>query len=143
MSRRIKPLNISTFHLILEYAQKKHSNKSEPIPKLSANTDRLESCLNTPFQKYEGKFLYRGLLTKAAILFYLINKNHPLLNGNKRMACLCLNYFCFINGYIILIPDDQFYEVAKAVVTSDNNRKEEVIKIIEALVKKYWKKRKD
>ena len=123
---RLKPLSVPTFRLLLEYAQMQHSNKREPIPKLSTNTERLESCLNTPFQKYAGKHLYKGLLTKAAILFYLLNKNHPLVNGNKRMACLSLDYFCFINGYLLLIPEDQFYEVAKAVVVSENDRKDEV-----------------
>jgi len=134
------PLDLLDFELLLSYAQEKHSGKNEPIPKLSSNTDRLESCLNTPFQKYGGKYLYRGTLNKAAILFYLINKNHPLINGNKRMACICLDYFCFINGYVLSIPEDPFYEIAKAVVESDNSRKEHVLLIIKNIIRENWKK---
>jgi prophage maintenance system killer protein len=81
-------LDLLDFELLVNYAQERHSNKSEPIPKFGSNTERLESCLNTPFQRFGGKYLYAGVLNKAAILFYLINKNHPLVNGNKRMACI-------------------------------------------------------
>ena len=139
MSKTI-PIDLIDFELLLGYAQRKHSNKNEPIPKLSNNTERLESCLNTPFQKFSGKYLYHGVLNKAAILFYLVNKNHPLFNGNKRMACICLDYFCFINGYRLDIPEDRFYEIAKAVVESDNSKKEEVILIIKKIIKDNWEK---
>ncbi|HSZ33653.1 MAG TPA: Fic family protein [Puia sp.] len=137
------PLDLLDFELLLNYAQEKHSNKSEPIPRLSNNTERLESCLNTPFQKFSGKYLYPGKLNKAAILFYLINKNHPLINGNKRMACICLSYFCFINGYFLRIPEDPFYNIAKRIVESDNSKKEEVITVIKRIIKENWEKRSD
>lgn len=34
---------------------------------------------------------------KAARLFYLINKNHPFLNGNKRIAVMALFVFLSLN----------------------------------------------
>ena len=56
------------------------------------------------------------------------------------MACICLDYFCFINGYRFDIPEDRFYEIAKAVVESDNSKKEEVILIIKKIIKDNWEK---
>ena len=56
------------------------------------------------------------------------------------MACLCLEYFCFINGYLLSIPEDRFYDIAKAVVLSDNARKDETLRIIMDLIKMHWKK---
>ena len=51
---------------------------NEPIPDFSTRFPNiLESCLGAPFQTFSKKPLYRGLLGKAAILFYLLIKNHP------------------------------------------------------------------
>ncbi len=59
----------------------------EPIPDFKTRfANILESCITLPFQKVYGKQLYPGLVDKAAILFYLMIKNHPFQNGNKRIA---------------------------------------------------------
>lgn len=48
---------------------------NEPIPPFETRyPDRLESCLATPFQEYDGKKLYDGLNKQAAVLFYLMIK---------------------------------------------------------------------
>jgi prophage maintenance system killer protein len=69
--------------------------------------------------KFEGHYFCRGFVNKATNLFYCFNKNHCLVNGNKRMACLTLSAFCDINGYAFLIPEDELYTLAKTVVNSD------------------------
>ena len=53
---------------------------------------------------------------------------------------MCLDYFCFINGYRLDIPEERFYEIAKEVVESDNSRKEEVVIIIKKIIKDNWEK---
>jgi len=59
----------------------------EPIPDFSTRFPNvLESCLAVPFQSFSGKSLYPTLISKAAMLFYLLIKNHPFQNGNKRIA---------------------------------------------------------
>lgn len=64
---------------------------NEPIPDFSTRfSNVLESCLATPFQSFGGRTLYPSLLTKAAIFFYLMVKNHPFQNGNKRIAMTSL-----------------------------------------------------
>ena len=135
MSRTPKVIDLSTFKILLKYAQQQHSSKKEPIPELSQDTGKLESSLTAPFHTFDGKFLYKGLYLKAAMLFYFLNRDHSLLNGNKRMACLCLEYFCFINKIKLSIPEDYFYNTAIKVVNSKDSEKDEMIEEILALIK--------
>jgi death-on-curing protein len=113
---RILPVSLGEFETLLYYAQQNHHSKDEPIPALSPdNRERLISCLQTPFQTFDGHYLYSGFLGKAAILFYLLIKNHPLQNGNKRMAILTLYYFFHKNKHTnatVHITDQQLYDLA-------------------------------
>ncbi len=71
---------------------------NEPIPDFSTRFPNiLESCLAVPFQRFTGKSLYPNLISKASILFYLLIKNHPFQNGNKRIAMTTLFYFLYKN----------------------------------------------
>ncbi len=68
------------------------------IPKFKTCSDNiLESSLITPFQKFEKNSSYQGLIGKGAILFYLMIKNHPFQNGNKRIAMTTLFFFLLKN----------------------------------------------
>ncbi|MCX6785530.1 MAG: Fic family protein [Candidatus Komeilibacteria bacterium] len=53
--------------------------------------------MEQPYQTFGGKQLYPGLIKKSAILFYLMIKNHPFQNGNKRIAMTTLFYFLYKN----------------------------------------------
>ena len=46
----------------------------------------LESAIETPFQTFGGQDLYSTFIEKAARLCYGIIKNHPFLDGNKRIG---------------------------------------------------------
>ncbi len=98
---RVTELTIGKVERIaFRLAQEKLTYK-EPIPEFSSRyPTKLESCLCVPFQKFSGKDLYPGLLSKAAMLFYLLIKDHPFQNGNKRIAMTCLMFFCMkmVNG---------------------------------------------
>ena len=52
----------------------------------------------TPFQTFSAKSLYPSLAGKASMLFYLMIKNHPFLNGNKRIAIITLLMFLLRNN---------------------------------------------
>ncbi|MEK7133776.1 MAG: type II toxin-antitoxin system death-on-curing family toxin [Patescibacteria group bacterium] len=114
----------------------------EPIPAFNTRfPDRLESCLKTPFQKFSGKSLYRGHVGKGAILFYLMIKNHPFQNGNKRVAVMTLLYFLYRNGWWIAVDNDDLYLFANEVAKSppENNRKE--IRRIRSFIRKFLVRR--
>lgn len=103
----------------------------EPIPEFGTRyPGRLESCLAQPFQTFSRRLLYRGLIAKAAILFYLMNKNHPFENGNKRIAVTTLLYFLGKNGKWLKMTNEALYEFAKEVAASDPKEKDAVIERI-------------
>jgi death-on-curing family protein len=109
---------------------------NEPIPGFETRyPNKLESCLATPQQKYAKKELYPGLIKKAAVLFYLMIKNHPFQNGNKRTAVMTLLYFLLKNGKWMKLTNQELYNFAKWVAESDRKLKEETIKATETYIK--------
>lgn len=109
---------------------------NEPIPAFDTRyPDKLESCLQTPFQKFNGKDLYPGLVKKAAIFFYLLNKNHPFKNGNKRISVVGLLYFLLENGKYLKTSQRKIYQLAVSVSASEAREKDKVVKEIELFIK--------
>ncbi len=110
----------------------------EPIPDFSTRRPNiLESCLATPFQTYGGKFLYLTLLSRASVLFYLMIKNHPFINGNKRIAVTTLFSFLFANKKWLIVEHQKLLSLAKLVAKSDAKLKNEIVKLIEKFLKLY------
>jgi death-on-curing family protein len=97
----------------------------------------LESCLAVPFQTFDKKVLYKGLIGKAAILFYLLVKNHPFENGNKRIAMTTLFYFLHRNEKWLQVDNRELYNFAKWVAESSPKFKDETIKATEKFIRVY------
>ncbi len=53
----------------------------------------LNLAVNAPFQTFGGEYLYKTLEAKAAHLGYSLIKNHPFVDGNKRIGMLAMNSF--------------------------------------------------
>lgn len=105
---------------------------NEPIPDFSTRFPNiLESCLATPFQTFSGKSPYPGFLSKASILFYLMIKNHPFQNGNKRIAMTALFVFLYKNGKWITVDTKELYNFTMWIAQSPPKAKEETIKATE------------
>jgi death on curing protein len=51
-----------------------------------------------PFATFEGHDFYEGYAVRAAILASRIVRNHPLLDGNKRLALVVMIEFLWRNG---------------------------------------------
>lgn len=91
----------------------------EPIPPFASRfPNRLESCLNQPFVRFDGIDLYDGLERKAIALFYFCINNHPFENGNKRFAVTILLVFLALNNKWLEIHPTTLYEIAKTVASS-------------------------
>ncbi len=104
---------------------------NEPIPEFDTRYPNvLESCIITPFQKFDQKFLYKGLQEKAAVLFYLLIKNHPFQNGNKRIAVTTLLVFLFMNDKWLSVDTQKLYNTSVWVAESPAEAREEVVKYI-------------
>lgn len=111
---------------------------NEPIPDFNSRFPNvLESCLAVPFQMFAKKSLYKTRAQKAAILFYLLVKNHPFQNGNKRIAVTTLFYFLFKNGQWLRLDQKRLYNFALWVATSPAEAKEETLLATERFIRTY------
>ncbi len=138
MARKVlnKPTLSEIEYLAFDLA-KRLMEYDEPIPPFNTRyPDKLESCLKTPFQTFNKKSLYKTFEDKASVLFYLMIKNHPFQNGNKRIAVVTLYYFLFCNGRQLKVDNIKLYEFAREVASSDAKQKENIlIKIKEFIIR--------
>lgn len=58
------------------------------------------SSIGQIYQSFSGKDLYPSIEEKAAVLLYLIVKNHSFVDGNKRIAAAIFLYFLNKNGML-------------------------------------------
>ena len=93
-----------------------------------------ESALNAIYQTFGGKELYPSFEEKAANLLYLIIKNHPFIDGNKRIGALLFLRFLYEN-----MPQSELFErfssntltaLTYLVAASPPAQKEQLIKLI-------------
>ncbi len=109
---------------------------NEPIPAFKTRFPNvLESCVAVPFQRFQKKPIYQGLLGKAAVLFYLMIKNHPFQNGNKRIAITALFVFLYKNKKWLKVDTRELYNFAVWVAESPAKLKDQVIQGIEQFLK--------
>ena len=110
----------------------------EPIPEFFTRFPNiLESCLAAPFQSFARKSLYHGLVSKAAMLFYLLIKNHPFQNGNKRIAMTALFVFLYRNGKWLKVDTQELYNFTVWVAQSPRTVKDETVKATEKFFKTH------
>ncbi len=134
---RIKPITISIIEHIAHRLASETMGWDEKIPDFNTRFPNvLESCIAVPFQQFDKKLLYQGLAGKAAVLFYLLIKNHPFQNGNKRIAVTTLLVFLFINKKWLKVDNVVLYNTAVWVARSPSEAKDQVIDYIEKFVSK-------
>lgn len=111
---------------------------NEPIPDFSTRFPNiLESCLAVPFQSFAKKYFYSGLISKASVLFYLMVKNHPFQNGNKRIAITTLLVFLHKNKKWIDVNVQELYNFTVWIAQSPASVKKETVKAVEKFLEKY------
>jgi death-on-curing family protein len=117
---------------------KEHLSFDGPIPDFSTRFPNvLESCVVTPFQKFSGKSLYPSLIAKASILFYLMIKNHPFQNGNKRIAITTLLTFLLGKGKWLKADTQELYNFTLWVAQSPSEFKEQVVAAIQKFIRNH------
>lgn len=127
----IKSLSIKEVEYIAFRLARESMTYDEPIPDFETRFPNiLESCLMVPFQRFEKKSLYRGLVKKAAILFYLMIKNHPFQNGNKRIAMTTLFVFLYKNKKWLKVDPKELYNFAVWVAQSPPKLKKDTVEAI-------------
>lgn len=69
----------------------------------------LRSALVRPRMTFGGKDIYPTLFEKVAVLGYSLIKNHPFVDGNKRLAFEAMDITLRMNGYRISASLDKKY----------------------------------
>lgn len=134
----IKQISIELIELVAHQLAIETMSWDESIPAFDSRfLNKLESCIITPFQKFNKLLLYKGLTGKAAILFYLLIKNHPFQNGNKRIAVTTLLIFLYLNNKWLSIDNTQLYKLALFVAESPAEAKDEMIVFLERIIKRH------
>lgn len=117
---------------------------NEPIPEFSTRYPNiLESSLAAPFQTFGGKSLYPTFLTKASMLFYLLIKNHPFKNGNKRIAMTTLFLYLHKEKKWLKVDTQKLYNFTIWVASSPSELKDETVLAIEKFLKTHIVKLKE
>lgn len=128
---RLKRLSLIEAEFVAHAGAAELMKFDEPIPPFATRyPGRLESCLEQPFAMFADRQLYPGFANKAAALFYLIIKNHPFENGNKRMSVMLCLVFFYKNGRWLNIAPEALYELACLVAVSQAGESQAIIQQI-------------
>lgn len=80
----------------------------------------LDSALNTPFQVFDDIALFPGIIQKAARLGFGFIKNHPFLDGNKRIGAHTMLVFLELNGIHLSYSQEELYTIILGVTSGKN-----------------------
>jgi len=137
----IKTISVNEVEYIAIRLAQEWLSFNEPIPDFSTRFPNiLESCLAAPFQSFAKKSLYPTLILKAAMLFYLLIKNHPFQNGNKRIAITTLFVFLYKNKRWIKADAQELFNFTVWIAQSPARYKDEAVRAIEKFLKDHLDK---
>jgi len=104
------------------------------------NSDKFKGILGSIYQTFNRKELYPSLEEKAAHLLYFIIKDHPFVDGNKRIASFLFVYYLDKNNFLYhktgekKINDNTLTALTLLIAVSDPSEKDKLIKIITNLL---------
>lgn len=84
----------------------------------------LDSAVNAPFQTFGGEYVYKTLEAKAARLGYSLVKNHPFVDGNKRIGMLAMLVFLEINGIELTCSEQDIIETGIKLAAGEMDDKQ-------------------
>ncbi len=85
----------------------------------ASRVELLDSALHAPQAGFGDQDLYPGLVAKVAVLGVRIAKNHPLPDGNKRLAWASMVMFCDVNGVDLDVAEDEAVTTMLAVAAGE------------------------
>lgn len=88
------------------------------------NEASLQSALANPLQTFAGLDLYPSVFDKAVQLCFGIIKNHPFLDGNKRLGLHLMLILVHINGLKIDIAHDELIDIIFKVADGTFNQQD-------------------
>lgn len=100
-----------------------------------ADPGLLASAVARPQTTVFGNDAYPDLHTKAAALLHSLVKNHPLVDGNKRLGWVGVNLLYGFNGCTLVAPEDDEYRFVIAVASGELDDVAEIAKTLEGWVR--------
>lgn len=79
----------------------------------------LEAALARPMTTVLGQDAYAEFATKVAALMDSVNRNHPLVDGNKRLSWILAVVFAGLNGFNLEASVDDAERFVVSVSTGD------------------------
>ena len=104
------------------------------------NGDKLKSVVATIYQSFAGQDLYKTTEQKAANLLYLMVKDHPLVDGNKRSAAALFIEFLSQNNLLFsadgtpLVSNNALAAMTLMVAMSNPQEKDLMVALVERLI---------
>lgn len=82
----------------------------------------LESALAQPQTSFGGQYLHADLAAMAAAYLFHLVKNHPFIDGNKRVGAAAASVFLLTNGQCLVCTNDELVATVLAVATSEMDK---------------------
>lgn len=84
----------------------------------------LDSALSAPFQSFDSTDVYPSLQQKAARLCFGLVKNHPFVDGNKRIGVHVMLVFLALNGVELSYTQTELSDIILQVAASKKDDSE-------------------
>lgn len=94
------------------------------------NIGALQSIFNNIEQSFDSIPLYKSAEEKAAHILYFIIKDHPYIDGNKRIGCFILLLYLKAQNITIQLNDNGLLVLALLIAESNPAQKEILIQLI-------------
>lgn len=82
----------------------------------------LRSALAMPSAGVAGQYLHEDLIEMAAAYVFHIVKNHPFVDGNKRVGAVAALVFLDLNGIEVVVPEADLYEIIMGVARGETSK---------------------
>lgn len=89
----------------------------------------LKSALGMPSATFGGEFLHTDIFEMAAAYLYHLVKNHPFIDGNKRVGAVAAIVFLALNGHEFDAPEEDFADMVLAVARGELDKAEVAVAI--------------
>ena len=102
--------------------------------------DSFKSSIGQIYQTFGGEELYPSVEEKAAMLLYLVTKNHSFSDGNKRIAATLFLWFLNNNGILYRpdgtkrIADNTLVALTLMIAESRTEEKDVMVKVVVNLI---------
>ncbi len=135
-------LEIEDFRIIVEQLISAQQEYSEDLPPFHTRyPEKLEAIINQVQATYFGEELYKDFPTKAAMLFYFLNKDHSFINGNKRISIVALYEFIERNTSELYINEqglsNDLYEMAIITASSSPYEMDKTLNYLKAKIQSF------